>query len=252
MKNYNKELDDLFVDWERESENNGLSGFCKDGLLNKGHIFKNDDGYWGRTKGNENELWHNASKRVLFLMKDSNGNPGEDMRTWIGRQHPTDITFRFFKQIALWLYGINSILNNGIYKSFTDADNVKIYSKAFDDLPIAIVNCKKESGGGSISNRNLINYAHKYQEFLKKQLKILNPNIIYCGGGSGTVLQIAKDLIYKGFVFQKINNWIYYENGEGIILIDGWHPSYYAISYQEPYEDLMEAFKDFYRILNER
>ena len=228
MINYNSELDLIFEEWENGSKKNGDLGFCQDGLMYKGKIGQSESGHWYRTRGNENEQWHNSSKRVLFLMKDPNGNPGTDMREWIGRQHPTTVTSMFFKSISLWLLGLNSFNEKSEYLSFENAIEPEAYSHAFDTLPISIVNIKKESGKGTVSNRELWSYitkSEKYSELLKKQIEILNPNIIVCGGGSGTVFKIALDLIYSELEFKKINNWIYYNKGEKIVLIDSYHPA---------------------------
>lgn len=247
MRNFNKELDDLFIEWEDESGKNGLTGFCRDGLMLKGEFFQNENAHWGRTEGNENELWYKAEKRILFLMKDTNENPGQDMRTWIGRQHPTRITNRFFKNIALWFYGLITFTKDGHYKSFNEANDVDKYSKSFDDFPLAIVNCKKESGNAGIDNETLLEDANKFGKYLKKQIEILEPNIIVCGGGSGTVLRIAKEIIYPELEFVKINDWIYFNKIKDLILIDAYHPTH-RISTKDKYEELMDAYQEYFKI----
>lgn len=249
MRNFNKELDELFVEWETKSKGDGYNGFCRDGLMLKGKIFKGKEGYWGRTEGNENELWQNAPKRILFLMKDPNGNPNEDMRSWIGRQHASDITNRFFKNISFWLYGLNDLTRFGYYKCFEEINVVEKYSKCFDELPFSIVNCKKESGGSRIQPETLLFHVSKYGKFLSKQLEILNPDIIVCGGGSGTVLSIARKNIYTNLEFIRINDWIYYNKENDKVLIDSFHPSS-IISYEEIYNDMMSSYLEHLKSLN--
>ena len=113
--NYNEKLDELFDLWEKESIADGLNGFCRDGLMNKGEIVSviGSDGkrYWGRGRNDESKLWADSKRKILFLMKETNGNPGNDYREWLGRQHPTTITHTFFKTIAMWLYGIFNTSN---------------------------------------------------------------------------------------------------------------------------------------------
>jgi len=244
MRNYNKELDLLFDEWRNESSRNGLNNFCSDGLMHKGKIFQTDKGFWGREEGDENEQWSKASKRILFLTKDTNSNPDEDMRTWIGRQHPSIITSHFFKNISLWLYGLNSFQNDGSYAPFEKAIDPVVFSTAFDNLPIAIVNIKKESGGGKIPNSELWAYASIYHSFLKRQIEILDPTIIVCGGGSSSILNIVKKYIYPELEFLKTNNWIYSTRERKIVLIDSYHPTS-RVSYKEIYEEMMSSYKMF-------
>jgi hypothetical protein len=249
MKNYQQELDALFNKWEEVSKKDGLIGFCRDGLLNKGdfHSEKRADmrTYWGRKRGKEDELWHNAPKRILFLLKDPNKNPEDDMRTWMGRQHRTIITGRFWKNIAMWLYGMNEIQQNGTYVPFDKANNPVVFSKAYDDLPISIVNVKKESGGSTVRNETLIQYARKYGCYLKAEMEILNPNIVVCGGGRGTVLQIAQGIIYPQLKFERINDLVYFNKDMNIILISCCHPSC-RMSYKELYEKLMKSLQQHF------
>ena len=156
----------------------------------------------------------------MFLLKDPNGNPDEDMRTWIGRQHPTTITNRFYKNISLWLLGLNSFDEKYEFLSFNDASNPIVFSKAYDDLPISIVNIKKESGRGSVGNNELWDYMGEEKKFgllLRRQIEILNPNIVVCGGGSGTVRRIAQQVVFPDLEFEKVNNWIYYNEKRSLV-----------------------------------
>lgn len=262
MKNYNQELDILFEEWEYQSLKKGLSGFCRDGLLYKGEIYSSegDNGKinWARERGNENELWHSSEKRILFLMKDPNGNPEEDMRTWLGRQHPTTITNRFFKNIALWFFGISTFQKDGSYLSFKSASNNDEFSKHFDNSPIAIVNVKKESGEASVSNDTLLKYVglisnenNEYGDvfgnYLRRQVaEILDPNIVVCGGGSGTVLRIAREVIYDKIVFNKRNSWCYYNQEKNIILIDSYHPTHREDTDAKVYEEMMKSLQNIF------
>jgi hypothetical protein len=242
MTNYTENLNELFDEWEKTSIKQGLRDFCCDGLMFKGDKFKNKDGWWGRNPGDENKLWQKAKKRILFLLKDPNKSPGEDMRFWTGtgKKDPSLITSRFFKNIALWLTGLNSVQADGTYLPMKKA--VLSYSKAFYDLPFAIVNIKKESGGGSVSNLALYSYVETYSEYLKKEIEILSPNIIVCGGGSSFVLNVATNYIYPGISFSKVNDWIYFNKGKNVVLIDSYHPSSRSISDKDIYESMMKAY----------
>ncbi|MGZ2371715.1 hypothetical protein ACXR6G_18195 [Ancylomarina sp. YFZ004] len=245
---YNEKLDQLFDRWEQEAKSKGFNGFCRDGLLYKGKtrstIGSDSKTYWGRASGNENELWHNSNKKIVFLTKDTNSNPNQDYREWLGRQGEGIITHKFFKNIALWLYGLISIDEKGNYSPFEEAVIGENYTRAFDENPFCIINAKKESGSSTIDNADLLYHANLSATFLKEQFEILNPNIIVCGGGQGAVLKIAREIIYPELNFQKINNWIYFNPETQKVLIDSYHPSA-MISYDELYLGMMNSYKDF-------
>lgn len=247
IMNYNKQLDELFDKWESLSKQHGYTGFCRDGLMYKGDIWESEDKF-GRSRGNENDLWSKCERRIAFLMKDTNDNPNQDYREWLGRQNTSIITHKFFKNIALWLYGLHNIDSYGNFPEFSEAFNSSTLTKTFDEKPFAIVNCKKESGVGSIKIDELYNYVSKFGTYLREQLDILQPNIIICGG-KGVVINIAKQIIFSDFEFEKINNLIYYNENKNIILADCYHPSA-RISYDKCYNYLMGAFKEFISLRN--
>lgn len=119
MVDYNQQLDKLFLEWENASGSKSKRLFHRDGLMHKGEDFKHKNGHWGCKKGNENQLWHDAPRRILFLMKDPNKNPGGDIRGWNGfPRHGKRITGKFFTNISLWLYGLNAMRQMGNSHSF--------------------------------------------------------------------------------------------------------------------------------------
>lgn len=73
------------------------------------------------------------------------------------------------------------------------------------------MNCKKESGGSTISNETLSKHLELYADFIKEEIKILNPDIIICGGGSSIIKDFVKEKIYTDIEkINESNNWIYY------------------------------------------
>lgn len=250
--NYNKEIDKVLDEWEKASLSKGYKGFCRDGLMYKGgvwNVFSENEQkeFWGRRSGDEDALWCNSSKRIMFLMKDTNGNPNQDYREWLGRQNKSIITHKFFKNIALWLLGLNSMQNDGSYTSFKKAIIPENFSRAFDEIPFAFVNSKKESGGPKISDATLWNYCLTFGSYLKQQVDVLQPNIIICGGGThSTVLRIAEKIIYPELDFKKINSWIYHNDIKDIVLINSYHPSARK-SFEEIYNGMMSSYSEFVR-----
>lgn len=233
MNNIHEKENQLFKDWTDHYKKFGENEFiCFDGLCYNGEIF--NSGYNSRP-GNEEQLWLNTKNRVLFLTKDTNKNPRQDYREWPWRE----LDHQHFKMIFAWLYGLSNITES----EFPQIENA--YTNYDIDNPLCIVNIKKVSGGSSVSNKLLRNYAERDKSLLKRQIvEILNPNIVVCCGGSGSILNIARELIFTNNSFEKKNDWCYYDFGNNILLINSWHPRA-RISNEKKYNGMMEAVQDF-------
>ena len=215
--------------------------FVMDGLCCNGELCNYN---WNSEPGNEEELWANAKRKIVFLMKDPNSNPGEDYRRWGWRA----ITAKFFKVIFNWLQGLSEITPTYTplleERSYLDPANQVVLK-----YPLAIVNVKKISGNSSVHNNTVYDYAERDAAFLRKQVRdILQPNIVVCGGGSGSILDIAKKYIYPEFEdrLEKVNNWYYYLSEPELLLINSWHPSA-RISDAEKIDDMMRNVADLIR-----
>ena len=93
----------LSTNWESHYKNLGLKeSFCFDGLCYNGSVYNDDHNC---EIGNEEQLWTNAKRKILFLMKDTNDNPNCDYRDWSWHL----ITNPFFKLIFAWLHGLTNI-----------------------------------------------------------------------------------------------------------------------------------------------
>lgn len=82
----------LLEEWWNSYPANERDNFVMDGLCYNGPL--NERGT-NSFSGNEEKLWVNTKRKIVFLMKDPNGNPGEDYRNW----HWRAITAKFFKVI---------------------------------------------------------------------------------------------------------------------------------------------------------
>lgn len=249
MKNYNEQLDELFVRWEEKAKENGHTGFCTDGLMYRGENWEKkveQKIYYGKSEGEEDNLWMNAKKRILFLLKDTNNNPDCHNREF--RPGASGSILLHHKNIAYWLFGILSLNEKNIAPDFDNIDFWNDVFPVFDTVPFAIVNCKKESGGSTITNEKLSEHIGLYADFIKEEIEILNPDIIICGGGSSKIKDFVKEKIYTDI--EKIddsNNWIYYSKRNNKVVIDSYHPSYWQIKggSKSIYETMMSKYKEF-------
>ncbi|MDR2652157.1 MAG: hypothetical protein LBC68_07575 [Prevotellaceae bacterium] len=241
-QNYNQQLNQLFEKWKVASVKNGHDTFCYDGLMFKGEKYSE----WNlRSEGNENELWHNAPKRVLFLLKDMNGGEDaceQDVREWYCHTPNENLSALFFKNIGYWLYGLLNVDSNGnapVFESLSD----NAVTDFFDQTPFAYVNCKKQSGNNTIGSEELAEHITLYKDFIKREIEILDPDIIVCGGGQSMLKNFVAENIYN---LEKINGWIYFDKKKNKVVIDSYHPSYWQGGGSETiYTPMMSAYKEF-------
>jgi hypothetical protein len=235
----------LFERWEKKSEKDGYSNFCGDGLIFRGgnwEIEKDGKWYYGKSEGNEEILWEEAPKRILFLLKDTNNNPNDDDAREF-RPGADGKIILHYKNLAFWLFGLLAFDETKDAPAFDTLNFWEDVFPVFDTKPYAIVNCKKESGSSSIDNQTLLNHINNYAQFIKEQISILDPDIIVCGGGSSLIIDFVEKNIYPDLV--AVNNWICYDEKNAKVIIDSYHPSYFGISMAEIYSQMMNAYKEF-------
>jgi hypothetical protein len=238
---------ELLQRWQLQLEKKGCTGFCADGLLYRGEEWEvqGEDGktYYGRSEGNEEELWINAPKRILFLLKDTNSNPDQDNREFHPGKNGT--LNCHYRNLAYWLFGLLSFDEDNDAPEFGQLDLWEDVYPVFDAKPFAIVNCKKESGGATLSNEVLWEHLSTYNDYIKEQIEILNPDIIVCCGGSSLIKNYVEKSVYPNI--KKVNNWIYCDEKNNKVVIDSYHPSYWQIpgGSKTLYEGMMSACRDF-------
>lgn len=216
----NDELDDFF---EREYKplmgNNGHFEFCPDGLLKKG------------LPQNQDKLW-NKSRKIVILLKDC--YTGADSRDY----HKTCGIFG--KTIAAWIKGFADVSRN-----YEPPLNVEY--KAFDDPnnTFSIVNIKKQKGRSSVKDSEIKEFGYLYGNLTLKELEILKPNLIVCGGE--IVFSVLCTYIYtdseKKLLGESNKSQVYifkYQNRE-FYVAKTYHPSA-RMKYSRKYDDLIKAF----------
>ena len=240
----------LFEEWEIRSKANwDNTPLAPDGLLYRGEVVYNANGCWIHCPGDETERWQHAPKRLLILTKDLN-EPDDswDIRAETGRKNGSGqnhivIPYLFYKQLMRWAYGLLAFDSKGKTPSFAMANNPKVYGPFYDEAPIARINCKKQAGGGAISNSLLKTYMERYSDLLLRQINLYDADILLCCGGQG----IITNYILKHYLpdTRKINTWIYYSESARKVVIDSYHPSFWGYSIEGIYNDLTAAYEEF-------
>lgn len=172
-------------------------------------------------------LWINSQRRVLFLLKDSNNNPGEDYKDW----HWGEKKETFGNVLSSWLYALKTVDQHNLPLDSDFPTRQTIFSR----YPFAIVNVKKLSGTSKADWCEIWNAAQRDRKYLIRQIReILKPNIIVCCGSNDSknecrkILTIAKEIIYWDLKdkFVEENGYCHYNKEHDILLIDSYHPSY--------------------------
>lgn len=213
MKEYNKELDKLFIEWtEKSIANNHGSELSKDGILLKPNGC------------NVNQLWENSTKRIMFLLKDQPNGGGDDIRNWLVL--PEDNKFAVKNRMCKGMF-LNRLatLFYCLFNDRRDHWNVKKEDvvKCFNKEPFAFVEAKKQSGGTKISNKELSSFINIYKDELIKEINILEPKIIVCCGGPQYHFAIHD--LYKFEELECVDNNIYYKKDDGTVILYAPHPS---------------------------
>lgn len=244
-----KKLEKLFSKWEEVAKQNGDTQFCPDGLMNKGEVRYLENGVWEAQSGDEERMWLEAPKKVLFLFNDYNAGTNEDeaadIRCFTLRKNGSgadaiQIDHGFCEVVACWLYGLLHV-NGGKARNFDSIDNADLCN-FLDKTPYAWMNCKKEGGAGQVSESVMNAYTKKYRDYIKEELLILDADIIVCGGTFSYVEDIFREIYGERTKGTEHSLWYYKEHNKVILTPN--HPSARA-STKVKYSDLMEVFEQF-------
>jgi len=222
-KPYNpKEYDDFIEDWKnkrKEYEENG-SHFCIDGVIN-------------------DDAWNKSQSKIMFLLKESYGK-FYDIRNneYLSALHmPKDKPQAkiFFQKMRMCTYIIDNRdkIINGNTPPFPDAEEL---DKLNDS--IAYVNLKKrvEIGRTKSNYYDIRNYVWDDNNFLLKQIDLINPRIIVCSG----TFNYCRDYLYGNFKNTAHKKLYKMENR---YFIDFWHLSYWIKSPKDFYNHLLDIVK---------
>ncbi len=167
--------------------------FVRDGVLNK-------------------SLYAASSPKTAILLKESNDDFVEIAPLTTDGYGPNGNSTHFWRNINIYTYIATCAWNNisPNYDDINEVTETKVNS-------IAYINVKKNAENKPKSNNNeILDYAKKDQAFLRRQLDIIQPQIVFCGN-----TKKCYDFI-EDTTFLKHNVYL----GESRLVIDYYHPSF--------------------------
>ncbi|MEW5925386.1 MAG: hypothetical protein AB1746_15505 [Candidatus Zixiibacteriota bacterium] len=208
------ELNKLFEEWKRHYAKLKIDTkmFSSDGIICE-------------------EKYDAAKKKILFVLRETNDYPEGDLRI-LYKDGPK---LQMAAQLSKWATGI---LHDFPDYTKVDMNENNIRTEAMKS--IALMNVKKYTGG-AIADFNLLHiFARLDKEFIRKEVRIINPQIIVC---CNTFIELmwAIDLNLDMTDINSILGRTYNYNGAQIVI---WphHPSDRG-KHIENYEALKELFR---------
>lgn len=254
----NEKEDTLFEKWNVQSILNGDGEIMPDGLLYRGPIYQDNNGYWDREPGENETKWFYARKRLLIITKDMN-NDFWDIRVEHGLKNGKGNTLTsfsevpFYRNLRSWVYGLMNTSASGSYPSYKEAYDSKLNGPYYQEAAIARINVKKQSGDSSIKDSVLSEYINKYKNLIQQQLDFYKQaDVILCCGSTSnsdkSILIRTVEMLWLNDI-EKFDNdgWIWFSKTHNKVVVNCWHPSYIK-SYTKAencYNELMETYKNF-------
>lgn len=249
MIDYNSQLEPIFDRWrecskqydEPREQNNGHIIFTKDGLMEK-----NDKNI------NVSEDWHNAKRRIMFLVKDQPTEWSDDSRLWLkniegektqnrqNKENNRNLKSRFIHNLANLFWGLWNATPNNLCTAEQLRQSYEQVKECFNTNPFAYIECKKQGGGTSISDKTLLQYLDRYGDLLREEIVLLDPNMIICTNSH--IYAFVQKLYGDDFELLEGHNSIRIDLNHKKLIFCSYHPSAWNVNI---YEGVMDHFRAY-------
>jgi len=220
-----RNLEELFAVWKNKSPSgvltytdeeterrlqidHGKKGFIADGLISC-------------------EDWSRQKRKVLFVLKEAYCDNVSEFKL-CDRLREEGPWGSIWNRCAEWSYGITESSVASPIPAYPDLDR----EKANEYLRrVAILNLKKSDGWSSSSLAEIEKYADYDRDEIKKEIELINPDIVVCG----YVFSVLQNCVYEKslmgvgeFAGKWNNNWYYWTTaltGRPTLVIDFYHPA---------------------------
>lgn len=192
-----KALDNLFSIWEQRHLEAGYKRFIRDGIV--------DEEWWQQTQD---------VPKVCFFLKEARTDreEGYNLVNDLYEYEPWNL----WQRVAVWTQAIhNAVAGECAYNEST------IKQKSHDAVrQTAVVNVKKSNGLAESAEEDLLKYVSEDKDLLKKELEIINPDVIVCGYTFGMLKRVLGDELDCGTTSDTM-----YGFWKDKLIIDYYHPA---------------------------
>lgn len=212
-------MDKLFEEWQERHFKKGNDFFNQDGIVNY-------------------NVWEQqTTKRICFFLKEAHQRDYHiwSLTEWLCNENGgAGAVQKMWHTVAEFTYGLLNTTANSI-PPYADAKALSESEKSALLQKIAIVNVKKSEGKSNSKWADLIDYAKNDADLIRRELDIIDPDIIVCGNNSsllrivyGAEVDSKNKVLHNGRIDENLYNFMD-ENGyvwlEDKLIIDFWHPA---------------------------
>lgn len=192
-----KELNDLFDTWEKRHLDAGYKRFIRDGIVN--------EEWWSQEQ---------SVPKICFFLKEARTEQeqGYNLVQDLYNYEP----WKLWQRVAVWTQAIQLA-----FSGERAYDEDKIRMKAHEAVKqTAVVNVKKSNGLAESQGDDLWQYVRDDKDLLKKELELINPDIIVCGYTFGMLSEVlGNELDMDGTIDTMYGFW------KDKLVIDYYHPA---------------------------
>ena len=168
IKTMRAEMESLFQEWEAAHKRKGYKRFIRDGIVSL-------------------EDWYRQpTPKICYLLKEAySDHEGFDLAKLLHKKEP----WQMWKKVAVWTEAIFQAFGDG--KEY-DQERIQANIRRNTNR-IAAINVKKSNGQSESDYKELEDCAIEDRDFLRRELDIVNPDIIVCGYTSHCLRVILGD-----------------------------------------------------------